>query len=82
MTPQVLLVFMTRFEECKPMLSGITHYARSHHPWDAFLDDQARAEVDPEWLRRRQVAGRDQPPYHRRPGAGVFATEDSARRPE
>jgi LacI family transcriptional regulator len=57
MTPQVLLVFMTRFEECKPMLSGITHYARSHHPWDAFLDDQARAEVDPEWLRRRKWQG-------------------------
>jgi len=57
MTPQVLLVFMTRFEECKPMLSGITHYARSHHPWDAFLDDQARAEVDPQWLQQRKWRG-------------------------
>lgn len=57
MTPQVLLVFMTRFEECKPMLSGINHYARSHRPWDAFLDDEARAESDPLWLQQRRWKG-------------------------
>jgi LacI family transcriptional regulator len=57
MTPQVLLVFMTRFEECKPMLGGITEYTRSHRPWDAFLDDQGRTEIDPQWLRRRRWQG-------------------------
>lgn len=55
--PQVLLVFLTRFEECAAMLKGIAQYARSHHPWAAFLDDEARAEVDPQWLRNKKWHG-------------------------
>jgi LacI family transcriptional regulator len=55
--PQVLLVFQTRFEECGAMLKGIAQYARSHHPWAAFLDDEARAQVDPHWLRSKKWHG-------------------------
>jgi LacI family transcriptional regulator len=55
--PQVLLVFLTRFEECTAMLQGIAHYERSHRPWSAFLDDEARAETDPRWLRSKQWSG-------------------------
>ena len=55
--PQVLLVFMTRFEECTAMLKGIAHYERSHRPWAAFLDDEARAELDPHWLRNKKWHG-------------------------
>jgi LacI family transcriptional regulator len=55
--PHVLLVFMTRFEECAAMLKGIAHYERSHRPWAAFLDDEARAEVDPQWLRSKHWHG-------------------------
>jgi LacI family transcriptional regulator len=55
--PQVLLVFLTRFEECAAMLKGIAHYERSHRPWAAFLDDEARAEVDPHWLRSKKWHG-------------------------
>lgn len=48
---------MTRFEECTAMLKGIAHYERSHRPWAAFLDDEARAEVDPHWLRNKKWNG-------------------------
>lgn len=48
---------MTRFEECAGMLKGIAHYERSHRPWAAFLDDEARAEVDPHWLRSKKWHG-------------------------
>ena len=57
MRPQVLLVFLTRFEECTAMLKGIAHYERSHRPWAAFLDDEARAEQDPHWLRSKKWHG-------------------------
>lgn len=57
MRPQVLLVFLTRFEECTAMLKGVAHYERSHRPWAAFLDDEARAESDPDWLRRQHWDG-------------------------
>lgn len=57
MKPQVLLVFLTRFEECTAMLKGIAHYERSHRPWSAFLDDEARAEHDPRWLRSKKWDG-------------------------
>ncbi|HEY0946561.1 MAG TPA: DNA-binding transcriptional regulator [Opitutaceae bacterium] len=57
MKPQVLLVFLTRFEECNAMLKGIAHYERSHRPWAAFLDDEARAETDPRWLRSKKWDG-------------------------
>ncbi|ACB75598.1 transcriptional regulator, AraC family [Opitutus terrae PB90-1] len=48
---------MTRFEECAAMLKGIAHYERSHRPWAAFLDDEARAEVDPHWVRSKKWQG-------------------------
>ncbi|HKB92460.1 MAG TPA: XylR family transcriptional regulator [Opitutaceae bacterium] len=57
MRPQVLLIFQTRFEEATDMLQGISKYERSHRPWAAFLDDQARAEVDPRWLRTKRWHG-------------------------
>lgn len=57
MRPQVLLVFLMRFEESATMLRGITHYERSHRPWAAFLDDEARAESDPAWLRSKKWSG-------------------------
>ena len=53
----MLLVFMTRFEECTAMLKGISHYERSHRPWEAFLDDEAHAENDPHWLRKKKWHG-------------------------
>jgi LacI family transcriptional regulator len=55
--PQILLVFQTRFEECAGMLKGIGQFERSHHPWRAFLDDEGRSEVDPQWLRSQKWHG-------------------------
>lgn len=57
MRPQVLLVFLMRFEESALMLKGITHYERSHQKWASFLDDEARAEVDRHWLREKKWSG-------------------------
>lgn len=57
MRPPVLLVFMTRFAECTALLQGVSRYERSHGQWAAFLDDEARAEHDPRWLRRRPWRG-------------------------
>jgi LacI family transcriptional regulator len=54
---QVLLVFLTRFEECNAMLKGVAHYERTHRPWAAFLDDEAKAETDPRWLRSKRWDG-------------------------
>ena len=48
---------MTRFEECTAMLKGISQYERTHQPWAAFLDDEARAENDPRWLRKKKWQG-------------------------
>lgn len=39
------------------MLKGVAHYERSHRPWAAFLDDEARAESDPRWLRSKKWDG-------------------------
>jgi Transcriptional regulators len=39
------------------MLKGIAHYERSHRPWATFFDDEARAEVDPHWLRSKKWHG-------------------------
>lgn len=50
MRPHVLLIFNTRLEECTLMLRGIGKYERSHRPWAAFLDDEAKAVNDPKWL--------------------------------
>jgi LacI family transcriptional regulator len=55
--PHVLLVFMTRFEECAAMLKGIAQYERTHRPWSAFLDDEARAETNENWLRSKKWHG-------------------------
>ena len=57
MKPQVLLVFLTRYEESTSMLKGIAHYERSHNPWSAFLDDQARSETDVRWLPSKKWNG-------------------------
>lgn len=57
MRPQVLLVFQTRFEECTAMLRGVAHYERNHQLWVGFLDDEARAERDPQWLRSKKWGG-------------------------
>jgi LacI family transcriptional regulator len=48
---------MTRFEECTAMLKGIAYYERSHRPWAAFLDDEARAEVDLHWVSSKKWDG-------------------------
>jgi LacI family transcriptional regulator len=55
--PQVLLVFQTRFEECMAMVKGVAQYHRTHQSWVAFLDDEARAETDPRWLRSKHWNG-------------------------
>jgi LacI family transcriptional regulator len=55
--PQVLLVFMARFEECSAMLKGVSQYQRSHRQWAAFLDDEARVEHDRRWLRSKKWNG-------------------------
>lgn len=57
MKPHVLLVFSPRFEESTTMLKGIVQYARLHHPWSFFLDDEARAEADVAWLRSQEWDG-------------------------
>jgi LacI family transcriptional regulator len=57
MRPQVLLVFQTRFEECTAMLKGVAHFERNHQLWIGFLDDEARAEKDPQWLRSKKWSG-------------------------
>lgn len=57
MRPQVLLIFQTRFEECTAMLKGVAHFERNHQLWIGFLDDEARAEKDPKWLRSKKWNG-------------------------
>ena len=39
------------------MLRGIAHYERSHRPWQAYLDDEAKAVSDPRWLRSKPWSG-------------------------
>lgn len=39
------------------MLRGIGHYERSHRPWQAYIDDEAKAEIDPRWLRSKPWSG-------------------------
>lgn len=39
------------------MLKGIAHFERTHQLWTAFLDDEARAETDPRWLRSKKWNG-------------------------
>lgn len=39
------------------MLQGIAQYERSHGKWAAFLDDEARAEIEPHWIRSKKWDG-------------------------
>lgn len=39
------------------MLKGIAHFERNHQLWIGFLDDEARAEKDPLWLRSKKWHG-------------------------
>ncbi len=39
------------------MLRGIAHYERSHRPWQAYLDDEAKAVDDPRWIRGKPWSG-------------------------
>lgn len=55
--PAILLVFLTRFEECVTALRGVAHFERTHQIWDAFHDDQAATQVHPEQLRSRRWDG-------------------------
>jgi LacI family transcriptional regulator len=55
--PQVLLIFLTRFDDSTAMLKGIAQYGRSHGHWAAFLDDEAHAESDPRWLQSKKWHG-------------------------
>jgi LacI family transcriptional regulator len=55
--PKILLVFLMRFEESAHMLQGIVQHERSHRKWDTFLDDEARAERDPGFLRGERWQG-------------------------
>ncbi len=39
------------------MLKGVAHFERNHQLWVAFLDDEARTERDPNWLRSKRWDG-------------------------
>ena len=39
------------------MLKGVAHYERTHHGWESFLDDEARSQTDPRWLRSKKWDG-------------------------
>ena len=39
------------------MLKGIAHFERNHQLWVGFLDDEARTERDPHWLRSKRWDG-------------------------
>jgi len=55
--PRILLVFQTRFAEANAMLRGIAKYESSHGVWAAHLDEDLRAERDPDWLGSRPWDG-------------------------
>jgi LacI family transcriptional regulator len=57
MRPKVLLVFLMRFEEATRMLQGIVQHERSHRQWATFLDDEALAAKDPDFLRGEKWHG-------------------------
>jgi LacI family transcriptional regulator len=57
MRPKVLLVFLMRFEETSRMLQGIVQHERSHRQWATFLDDEALAAKDPDFLRGEKWHG-------------------------
>lgn len=39
------------------MLKGVAHFERNHQLWVGFLDDEARTEKDPRWLRSKRWDG-------------------------
>lgn len=47
---RIALVFKTRLEENAKILNGISTFNRFHEKWHAFVDDQAVAQNDPDWL--------------------------------
>lgn len=49
-SPKVLLVFRSALEESGHILKGIAQHQRAHGQWITFLDDEARAETDSDWL--------------------------------
>ncbi len=55
--PEVLLICLTTLEDSTALLQGVSHYERSHRPWAAFLDDEARAERDHRWLNNKHWDG-------------------------
>lgn len=57
MRPKVLLVILMRFEEAARILQGIVQHERSHRQWSTFLDDEARTESDPGFLRGEKWGG-------------------------
>jgi LacI family transcriptional regulator len=57
MKAQVLLIFLTRYEESMAMLKGIAHFERTHRSWTAFHDDQARSEIDSNWIESKKWQG-------------------------
>ena len=57
MRPKVLLVFLMRFEQAAHTLQGIVDHERSHRQWSTFLDDEARTERDPGFLRGEKWHG-------------------------
>jgi LacI family transcriptional regulator len=57
MRPKILLVFLMRFEESAHMLRGIVQHERSHRKWATFLDDEALAVKDPNFLKGEKWHG-------------------------
>ncbi len=55
--PRVALIFKTRLEENVNILNGISRFNRYHEKWSAFVDDQAVAQRNPEWLFQKQWDG-------------------------
>lgn len=57
MKPKILLVFLMRFEQSALMLQGIVQHERSHRQWTTFLDDEAVAMNDLNFLRGEKWDG-------------------------
>jgi len=51
--PRIALIFKTRLEENVWILNAISKYNRFHEKWSAYIDDQALAQKDPDWLLSR-----------------------------
>jgi len=55
--PRVLLVFRSRYPESVEMLNGIARHLQTHDAWSVYVDDEARAEVDLQWLFSQDWSG-------------------------